>query len=102
MQFISYHNGQIFTSAAQWGSSKTKTFCTGLSAIDDLLPASALACGAILTGAAVSSYLELSPLIVGWVSLMWLVIAVSGQEEPVEMIAFYAGVKGTPITIPQK
>jgi protein ImuA len=47
MQFISCHNGQLFKSASQWGSSGTKSFHIGLSAIDDLLPADGLARGAV-------------------------------------------------------
>jgi protein ImuA len=39
MQFVSCHNGQIFkTSAATITSSKNRTFVTGLSAIDALMP----------------------------------------------------------------
>jgi protein ImuA len=42
MQFVSCHNGQIFTSTTQWGSSggtfdRRRVFRTGLSAIDELL-----------------------------------------------------------------
>jgi len=50
MQFVSCHNGQIFTSAAnQWNSltNPKRSFQTGLSAIDDLLPGKALARGAV-------------------------------------------------------
>src|SRR5262245_63062411 len=47
MQFISCHNGQIFKSATQWNSSRTRSFHTGLSAIDDLLPKEGWARGAI-------------------------------------------------------
>ncbi len=47
MQFISCHNGQIFTATAQWASPRARSFRTGLSAIDELLPGSSFARGAI-------------------------------------------------------
>jgi protein ImuA len=46
MQYISCHNGQIFTSAAQWSAAGTKSIYTDLPAIDELL-SHGLARGAI-------------------------------------------------------
>ena len=50
MQFVSCHNGRIFTTTAQWqcnGAAPRRTFKTGLSAIDDLLPGQAFVRGAV-------------------------------------------------------
>lgn len=48
----------------------------------------AVTCLAILVGAAISSYVEISTIILGWVTVMWLIIALSGQADPFETIAF--------------
>src|SRR4051812_39333482 len=49
MQFVSCHNGQIFTStASQWNSPSARTrFQIGLPAIDDLLPGGGFSRGGI-------------------------------------------------------
>src|SRR5262245_20710837 len=49
MQFISCHDGRIFTANRQCQLSGTgkRPFKTGLTALDELLPAGALACGAV-------------------------------------------------------
>src|SRR4051794_7381277 len=51
MQFVSCHNGQIFTSTTQWGSAGTfdrrRGFRTGLNAIEELLPGQAFSRGMI-------------------------------------------------------
>jgi hypothetical protein len=51
MQFVSCHNGQIFTSTTQWGSAgmleRRRVFRTGLSAIDQLLPGHAFSRGMV-------------------------------------------------------
>jgi protein ImuA len=48
MQFVSCHNGQIFkTSAATIASPKNRTFVTGLSAIDTLMPGGAFPRGSV-------------------------------------------------------
>jgi hypothetical protein len=51
MQFVSCHNGQIFTSTTQWGSAgtfeKRRVFPTGLDAIDQLLSGEGFARGMV-------------------------------------------------------
>lgn len=48
----------------------------------------ALACLAVIAGAVIGSYFEIDRLIIGWVAAIWLIVALSGQDEPIETIAF--------------
>ena len=48
----------------------------------------ALTCIAIIAGATIGSYLEIDRLILGWISVLWLIVALSGQTEPIETIAW--------------
>ncbi len=48
----------------------------------------ALTCLAIIAGAVIGSYFEIDRLIIGWVAAIWLIVALSGQDEPIETIAF--------------
>jgi len=47
----------------------------------------ALTCLAIMAGAVIGSYVTVSSLIIGWIAGLWLLIALSGQKEPLETIA---------------
>lgn len=48
----------------------------------------AIACLAIIVGAMVGSRVEVVALLIGWITVAWLVVAVSGQTEPIETIAW--------------
>ncbi|MDP3992771.1 MAG: ComEC/Rec2 family competence protein [bacterium] len=48
----------------------------------------AITCLAIIAGAVIGSYLEIDRLVIGWVAAIWLIVALSGQDEPIETIAF--------------
>ena len=48
----------------------------------------ALTCLAVIAGATIGSYLEIDRLILGWISALWLIVALSGQTEPIETIAW--------------
>ncbi|MEK7534808.1 MAG: ComEC/Rec2 family competence protein [Patescibacteria group bacterium] len=48
----------------------------------------ALTCLTIIAGATISSYIEIDRLIIGWISVLWLLVALSGQSEPIETIAW--------------
>ena len=45
-------------------------------------------CLTIIVGVIIGSRLEISPLLIGWIATAWLVVAVSGQTEPIETITW--------------
>ncbi|MCR4307013.1 MAG: ComEC/Rec2 family competence protein, partial [Candidatus Berkelbacteria bacterium] len=48
----------------------------------------ALTCLAVIGGATIGSYIDVDRLIIGWISVLWLIVALSGQSEPIETIAW--------------
>lgn len=48
----------------------------------------AITCLAVIVGATIGSYVEVSRLLIGWIAAVWLIVAISGQKEPLETIAF--------------